>query len=304
MQRKNYDVSLQIQFTKEFLNKQEGHEMINALLLQYPYGMGGMTETRVQEDGLLTNKVDTCWYLRHLSLLSEHSFQAPMFQLIMYSLYSKAKLLSKSRLHLRGKQTAESLAQGFAHSDLESALRGRERGDRHSGTRAVKTLLSAVNACSVALPHTNEASRCAKGSGEAMQHHFGTGCIFLTVSFDDEHSFLIQVLTGVIIDDNTPVENLSNDELAKQARLRKELQINHPGAGSIHFEMLLNILCEEVIGWDMRKGCPMDKIGLFGKCIALSVLHLKSKAGNRYMVISLFILRVTTNFGVSCFLVT
>jgi hypothetical protein len=28
MQRQNYNVSLQIQFTKEFLNKQEGHEMV------------------------------------------------------------------------------------------------------------------------------------------------------------------------------------------------------------------------------------------------------------------------------------
>ena len=47
---------------------------------------------------------------------------------------------------------------------------------------------------------------------------------------------------------------------------RKELRLNHPGLGALSFEMLLEVVSEQVIGWNMREHCATDQIGLFGKC--------------------------------------
>ena len=43
-----------------------------------------------------------------------------------------------------------------------------------------------------------------------------------------------------------------------------------PGLTSINFEILFDILCEEVIGWSRRRKCATDEPGLFGKCLAMS----------------------------------
>ena len=54
--------------------------------------------------------------------------------------------------------------------------------------------LKAVDAITGSAPHTNEAEKKAKGDGEAMQHHFGAASYFLTVTSDDDNSFVVQVL--------------------------------------------------------------------------------------------------------------
>ena len=85
------------------------------------------------------------------------------------------------------------------------------------GTNASRKLLDTVDATARALPHTNEASRQAHGFGESMQHHFGMSSVFLTVTFDDENSFLIQVVSNQKIDDDTPSDDLTDQEACDRA---------------------------------------------------------------------------------------
>jgi hypothetical protein len=99
-----------------------------------------------------------------------------------------------------------------------------------------------------------------------MQHVLGTPSLFLTVTFDDENSLLMQVMSGDLIDDDSNIADLSESDLAKRALKRKELRLNHPGLGALSFEMLLEVVSEQVIGWNMREHCATDRIGLFGKC--------------------------------------
>ena len=271
MQRKNFDVTLKVQFEKEYLGKQECQGLMDALLLQFPYGRGGLDEKRFLEDGTLTDCLDTMAYFRHLTLLSQPVFQHQLFLLIVYSLYSKTKLLKSSRLQLKGKHSATALAQGLSHEDLRRTINSRLAGDRNAGDYASKTLLYAVDAMSQALPHTNEASRKARSTGEAMQHHFGVGSIFLTVNFDDENSFLMQTITNVEVDSDTPVDDLTDDECALLVGKRRQLRVKYPGASALNFEMLLNILCEDVIGWNIKTHEATEEPGLFGECEALAI---------------------------------
>ena len=117
--------------------------------------------------------------------------------------------------------------------------------------------------------HTNEASRKARGIGESMMHHFGMSSVWLT-TFDDENSFLMQIMSGSRIDDDTPVDELTDQEVCNRAEGCCELRIKFPGLATLNFEILLEILMSEVIGWDMQKNCPNGKQGYCGYPEALN----------------------------------
>ena len=104
---------------------------------------------------------------------------------------------------------------------------------------------------------------------DSLQHHFGLGGVFLTVTPDDENSFLVSAYAGQDCKGNPiNIDRLTADELKEKAKLRKNIRINFPGITALNFEFILDIVNKEVIGWDVEKGEPTEKPGLFGKCIA------------------------------------
>ena len=162
------------------------------------------------------------------------------------------------------------MAENLCAADVISCINGRRLKNRHAGTKTSRKLLDAVDATARSLPHTNEASKNARSVGEAMQHHFGMSSVFLTVTFDDENSLLMQVMSGQTIDDSTPVEELSDFDVCNRASGRRELRLNFPGIAAMNFEVLLDILLSEVIGWDRKNNCANGKEGFFGIPEALS----------------------------------
>ena len=264
MAKKGFDVEFEAKLQKTFVTGGDADILMDACLLQFPYGIGHMGEERLLHDGSRSDKSDLVEYLQHLSRLSQPSFQTIFFQLVLYSLACKSWLLKSSRLSLRGKTDAENLANNLSVRDVTSCINGRKLGNRVSGTNASKKLLKAVDATSRNLPHTNEATRRARGNNEAMQHHLGMSSFFVTGTFDDENSFLIQVYAGETIEDDTPVDNLSDKEVCRRASKRRELRIKYPGIACMNFEALLEILMEEVIGWNMDKNAPTEHEGFFG----------------------------------------
>ena len=101
--------------------------------------------------------------------------------------------------------------------DIRRMIRAQRDGRYGIGTVVSKKLLNALDHSSRALPHTNQASLQAQHMYESMMHKFGLPHIFLTVAFDDEASFLLQVLSGVMIDTGEDVGSLCNEELVKRA---------------------------------------------------------------------------------------
>jgi hypothetical protein len=121
------------------------------------------------------------------------------------------------------------LANSLHANDVVNTIRSRQAGDRSGGTVASKTLLDAVDGMSRALPHSNEATKSARSRGESRQHQFGFPSIFLTVTFDDENSIVMQVLSGVIIDDDLDLNEMTDEDLADRAIKRRELRLKCPG---------------------------------------------------------------------------
>jgi hypothetical protein len=164
--------------------------------------------------------------MSHRSLVSLNCFQQPMFQLVLYSLVSKLKLLKQSRFQLRDDRTVSALANGLDLHSLQSTIRGRQTGNRYIGSHASQSLLSAMDSMSCGLPHSNEAAKVARKQGKSMQHTFSTPSLFLTATFDDENSLLMQVMSSNQIDLNWNPSSMSDSELKAVAVKRKDLQIS------------------------------------------------------------------------------
>ena len=271
MAEQGYDVEFQANLKQEFMNDSEGDLLLDACLLQFPCGVGGLKERRKLQDGSWTCKSDYMEFIRELSLNSQPQFHSNLFQLILYSLASKHRLLSSSRLQLRGKTDAHNLAEGLNVKDVISCITGRRRKNRITGANASKKFLNAVDATAKALPHTNEASKAARGLGEAMQHHFGMGSVFLTVTFDDENSLIMQVMTREEIHNkNMSTDGMTDAELSELVKKRRELRLKFPGIAALNFELLMDILFKEVVGWDVEAMSATEREGFFGHPNAVS----------------------------------
>jgi hypothetical protein len=70
------------------------------------------------------------------------------------------------------------LANSQHADDIVNAIRARQAGDRRGGSAASRALLDAVDAMSRALPHSSEAAKSARSTGESMQHEYGIPSIF------------------------------------------------------------------------------------------------------------------------------
>ena len=261
-----YDIAIKCDLMKEAVSDFRDNNLVNACLLQYPYGRGGMHEVRLHTKGSLTCSTDIEEYVQHLTRLSQPHFHHELFTLILYNLSMKQAMVRNAGWRVRNKCDAQSLATELTIEQITEAISTRiTAGRKRNYSTQGHKLLNAVDAIARAVPHTNEAAKQARSNGECIQHHFGTPSVFLTVTPDDNNSFLVQVYANDMIDNDQPVEQLSNEELVVRARKRTSLRIKYPGVCALFFEYALEIVIEEVIGWDMKKGkAREDKPGLFG----------------------------------------
>ena len=223
-QQRGYDVEFQCDMEKSLVNDYDEDNLVNTSLLQFPYGVGGMNEMRWKGDGSKTDRLNVSEYISHLTKLSRPDFHRPLFTLMLYSIHVRQQLLKTAKLQLRGKTKAATLANGLRIEDLDNAIWFQRRNVR-SGTAASRTLLDAIDSCSRSLPHTKDAAKKARSTAESMQHNFGLGSWFLTVTFDDDNSFLVQVLSQTEVDGNQPVSSLTDEELQDRAKKRTLLRL-------------------------------------------------------------------------------
>ena len=266
LQKNNYEVELSSNLQKDFVKDGNSDILIATCLLQFPYGICGLDSPRQKADGSTIETVNVEDFMCHLSKKSDVCFQTPLMQLIMYSIVTRDRLLKMSRLQVKGEKTASDLANGVNYRDVEQAIHQRRIGNNYGGTQVSNKLLDSVEACTGSIPHTNEAAKKARTTGESMQHYFGTGCIFLTATFDDDNNVLMQVLSGIEVDTGEDISTLSDNELEERCKSRRGIRLRFPGVASLHFEILLDILFEEVLGWSKRKNQSTGKPGFFGIC--------------------------------------
>ena len=265
MKENHFNVEMICDLQREAVPDYKDNNLVNACLLQFPYGRGGMHERRVSKrDGTMSNRVDAEEHVNHLSKVSLPHFQGELFSLILCNIHVKQRMLRNATFQCRGKLLSSQLSRELTEKEVAQAVE-RRRGHGESIGGIGNSFLKAVDATTRAVPHTNAATKSARLSGEAINHSFGMANWFLTWTPDDENSIIVQAYSGVVIDDGTPIDHLSDAQLRERAKARRTLRIRSPGVCAFFFEAMLQIVVAEVIGWDSEKGQSTDKGGLFGK---------------------------------------
>ena len=271
--RSGYDIAFRNELITNAVSDYKDNNLVNACLLQFPYGRGGMNETRLKSDDSFTSTVTIDQYVRHLSRLSQPHFQKDLFTQVLYNLSMKQNMVRTAGWKVRSDADAQLFAQDLRPEDVEAAafLRSNGRSASTNSQRAGTRYLKTVDAITESVPHTDEAAKRARRHGEAMQHWFGLPNIFLTASIDDDNNYLIQVYSGIEVDDDTPVATLTDEQLRDRAKKRTAVRLKYPGICALNFELMLDIIIEEVIGWDVRAHQPReDYEGLFGTPLAFT----------------------------------
>ena len=267
-------------YTLEFrndLNKQAVHDfkdnnLINACLLQFPYGRGGINEDRLIEDNepWHSKNIGIDEYVTHLSKISQPQFHYDLFCLILHNMKIKMQMVKFASCKVRKKVDIETFSEQLTINDVTTAIGARSNGIKiyNKGEK----ILSAIDSVTNTIPHSNEATKKARRNGETLQHHFGTASYFLTVNPDDENSYVVQIYSQEIIDDNISAKFQEDEEILKRSQSKQQLRIKVPGICAFYFELIIEIIIEEVLCWDLQSEKPINnKEGLFGETEAFAL---------------------------------
>jgi hypothetical protein len=258
--KSGYNMELQADLLREAVSDYKDNNLVNACIIQFPYGIGGLHEDRIIRSDK-TGLMDIESYATHLSRISRPHFHEELFVLILYNMKVKMKMVRGASWRVRQNTTATLLATELNEEDIDIAVRNRQSGN--IGYGAGDQLLKAVDAIARGVAHTNEAAKKARRTVECMQHNFGMPTHFLTVTPDDDNSILLQAYSQTDIDVNTsPVDQMDAAEIDDRASQRRRLRIRLPGIAAMAFEHVLDIIIDTVIGWD--KKTDKGKKGLFG----------------------------------------
>ena len=267
LKSRGYNFDYQCSFSKESVSDFKDNNLVNACLLQFPYGRGGMNECRMNKKGDLKHYVDVDKYISHLSRLSNLECQAESFTLILYNMFMRRLMVRNAGWRVRNKLKASQISRNLSKEEVNQAIHRKNTGQIYTGPG--NTFISAVDAVSCSVPHSNGATRKARLQGEAICHQFGTPHFFLTITPDDENAFFILVYTyNEKQFDSFDALNMSDDEIAEKLCYRQKLRIKYPGVCSLYFESVLDIVIRDVIGWDDEEGRSTNLGGLFGAPLA------------------------------------
>ena len=118
----NMDIEYHANVMKEAVSDYKDNNLVNACLLQFPYGTGGMHEKRYKNDGSLTNNVNISEYIEYLSMQSLPQFQRELFTLILYNMEMKQKMVRTASWKVRDKADAHFLATEITVADVNEAI--------------------------------------------------------------------------------------------------------------------------------------------------------------------------------------
>ena len=169
---------------------------------------------------------------------------------------------------IRNNTSVENFANNLDLEDIRDILNQRKRNGSSSfgyiRYSSSSQFIHAIDAITMALPHTNASARKNKNVGECLQHHFGIATLFITISPDDENNFLIQVWSREDVQDNT----FYNDDnvLRSKAKEHINLRINFTRICALFFEEVLDVVIYELFGWDLVEEALQDNFdSVFGK---------------------------------------
>ena len=268
--KQGFRIECKVSVISEAVDDYKGDNLVNACLLQFPYGRGGLNEFRLNKEGEITSINDIEQFTKYISMVSLPQFHAELFTLQIYNMQTKYTMVQSAGWRIRHKLCAQLLAQNLTAQDIYDAIENTRNATGRYGRGHV--LLGAIDAICKTIPHTNEAAKRARREIETMQHHFGCPTFFLTVTPDDDNHILVQIYANSVCSSNKDINTMSDEQINELAKEKTALRIKYPGVCAYFFEIVLDIIIRDVLKWNKTKNVPIGSTpSIFGNINAISV---------------------------------
>ena len=185
-----FDGQVVSKMSGEFAQDFMGDNLAESCLLQFPFGRGGMNETRINGEENIDSGFNLMDFVEHITDISQPQFQTPLFVLKLFNSRLRTKILRKSNLQINREQSVINIRKKVSSTNFALAMNAHAKG-MQDGSVESNALIRSINSISRSLPHTNASVKRAKQYMESLQHQFGLGGIFLTVTPNDENSFFV-----------------------------------------------------------------------------------------------------------------
>jgi hypothetical protein len=247
----------------DYIDDYKDNNFSKAFPFQFCYGYGGPKDQRSRTINLED-------YLQHIINLSQPRFHGQLFSLVVFNLVQRQKMVKNATWRMKSKEAITSKFGQLTPTDINNTVLAKEAGFRH-GTQPSIQFVNLVDSITACLPHTNEAAEGGRRSVLAMQCEYGFPSVFFTVTFSDDNSYVISLMTnsgdtGKM--DRRSLFELDSEEIFSLQQQRKNTRSKYPGICALNYEMMLEVIIKCVVGWDDTKQCPTEKPGLFGVPLA------------------------------------
>jgi Helitron helicase-like domain at N-terminus len=229
--KKGYSIECKVDVITKSVRDYEDNNLVNACLLQFPYGRGGLNERRYNSAGELSTVIDIMEYSKYISLVSLPQMQAELFCLQLFNMQMKFVMVLYAGYRLRNALCATLLANKITPNEIYNAIGHNRRGsvNEHQSENGGQSLLNAVDTICKNIPHSNEAAMKARKDIEAMQHYFGCPTFFLTVTPDDDNHIIVQIYSDEMLSSTDGTDAMNDDEVFALSNKKSGLRIKNPG---------------------------------------------------------------------------
>ena len=134
---------------------------------------------------------------------------------------------------------------------------------KKTGNDAISKLFTSVKGNCKSLGHTNECAQDARHKSFALWHYFGPPLLFVTISPCDECSYHVQLFANMNPVEMPTLETFNSPEAClADLKMRKHIRATYPGACSLEYQNIIDIVKTVLIGWDDKK--KIGSKGIFG----------------------------------------
>ena len=235
--------------------------------VQFPWGQGGPKVKRRTHIS-----VEECY--RHYCRLSLKQFMRGDFLLILNHMYNRQRSFQTAVIKCKTSAYGQSLAEKMSTltmKDLDRAIFQKDTRQKVTGTAG--DYLRSVEASCQPIGYTALSAKRNRRKHFAMHDLFGGHAIFLTTTPCDEQTIRVRVFADA--GNKVSLPKLGEWDDASYLRdcriefdLRKKTRSLYPGACSLVYQHLMQIITECLIGWDPKK--QSGRRGVFGEPIAYS----------------------------------
>ena len=235
--------------------------------LQFPWGQGGPKVKR-----RTPISVDACYC--HYCRLSLPQFMRGDFLLILNHMYNRQLSFQTAVVNCKSNYFGQSLAEKISKlkmKDLDMALIQKETNQKVTGTAG--EYIRALEASCKPVGYSALSAKKNRRKHFAMDNYFGGHSIFLTTTPCDERTIRVLVFANagkeVLLPDLGDWDDEGHlNKCRLSFELRKKTRSLYPGACSLVYQHLMQIVTECLIGWDPKKHAGQP--GVFGTPIAYS----------------------------------